>query len=106
MPWPDRVLTLITTLVLSPYSAGGAPEITSVDCTASSGIWLEKTLLCWSVIGCPSSEKELSECSPIPWNKPLESAAIPGVDNVTIELNDELWLSRGILLNASRSKSV
>ena len=26
------------TLVLSPYSAGGAPSITSIDCTASTGI--------------------------------------------------------------------
>ena len=34
----DRVVTLITRLVLSPYSAGGAPEITSSDWTESSGI--------------------------------------------------------------------
>ncbi len=57
-PKPDRVVTTITTLVLSPYSAGGAPSITSIDCTESTGIWLEKTLLCWSVIGSPSREKE------------------------------------------------
>jgi hypothetical protein len=31
------VVTTITTLVLSPYSAGGAPSITSIDCTASTG---------------------------------------------------------------------
>ena len=36
-PCPDCVVTLITTLVFPPYSAGGAPEITSIDCTASSG---------------------------------------------------------------------
>ena len=30
-PWPERVVTLMTRLVLSPYSAGGAPEITSID---------------------------------------------------------------------------
>ena len=30
-PKPERVVTLITRLVLSPYSAGGAPEITSSD---------------------------------------------------------------------------
>ena len=45
--------TLITQArdVLSPNSAGGAPPMTVIDCTASSGIWFEKTLLCWSVIG-------------------------------------------------------
>ena len=37
---------IITTLVFSPYSAGGAPEITSMDWTESNGIWLEKILLC------------------------------------------------------------
>src|ERR1017187_6196475 len=58
-PRPDRVVTTITTLVLSPYSAGGAPWITSIDCTESSGIWFEKTLLCWSVIFWPSTENEL-----------------------------------------------
>ena len=41
----------MTTLVLPPYSAGGAPEMTSIDWTESSGSWFEKTLLCWSVIG-------------------------------------------------------
>ncbi len=30
MPWPERVVTLMTTLVLSPYSAGGAPAMTSM----------------------------------------------------------------------------
>ena len=55
-----RVVTLITTLVFSPNSAGGAPEMTSMDSIESSGIWLEKTLLCWSVMGWPSTEKEFS----------------------------------------------
>ena len=36
-PRPERVVTTITRLVLSPYSAGGAPSITSIDCTASDG---------------------------------------------------------------------
>ena len=45
-PWPERVVTLMTTLVLSPNSAGGAPLMTSTDCTESRGTWLEKTLLC------------------------------------------------------------
>ena len=31
MPCPERVVTWITRLVLSPYSAGGAPEMTSID---------------------------------------------------------------------------
>ena len=30
-PCPERVVATITRLVLSPYSAGGAPEITSMD---------------------------------------------------------------------------
>ena len=42
----NAVVTTITKLVLSPYSAGGAPSITSIDCTDSIGIWLENTLLC------------------------------------------------------------
>ena len=29
-----------------------------MDSTESTGIWFEKTLLCWSVIGWPSSENE------------------------------------------------
>ncbi len=36
-PRPERVVTSITRLVLSPYSAGGAPSITSSDWTESSG---------------------------------------------------------------------
>ena len=51
MPSPDRVLALITRLALSPYSAGGTPVIISIDWMASSGTWLEKILLYWSVIG-------------------------------------------------------
>src|ERR1035441_4197073 len=39
-PSPERVVTTITTLVLSPYSAVGAPWITSIDCTESMGIWI------------------------------------------------------------------
>jgi hypothetical protein len=77
-PWPERVVTLITTLVLSPNSAGGAPEMTSNDATASRGIWLEKTWLCWSEIGWPSTENEFFAWSPIPRKRPFESAAIPG----------------------------
>src|ERR1700730_14520334 len=99
MPWPERVVTLMTTLVFSPYSAGGAPEITSSDSTESRGIWLEKTLLCWSVMGCPSTENEFDAWSPIPWKRPLESAAIPGEAKVTRELNDDEALSRGSLSN-------
>lgn len=57
-PRPERVVTTTTRLVLPPYSAGGAPSRTSIDWTASTGTWFEKTLLCWSVIGWPSTEKE------------------------------------------------
>src|SRR5580698_1459410 len=105
-PWPERVVTLITRLVLSPYSAGGAPEITSIDSIESAGIWFENTLLCWSVIGWPSTEKEFSAWSPSPWNKPLESAATPGVDSVTSELTDDEALSSGMRSNSLRSTSV
>ncbi len=59
-PCPERVVTLMTTLVLSPNSAGGAPAMTSIDWIESRGIWLEKTLLCWSVMGWPSTENEFS----------------------------------------------
>src|ERR1700689_3029845 len=106
MPCPERVVTLITTLVLSPYSAGGAPEITSIDSIESSGIWLENTLLCWSVMGWPSTENEFSAWSPSPWNRPLESAEMPGDDSVTRELTDDDALSRGSLWNDPRSMSV
>ncbi len=46
IPRPERVVTSITRLVFPPYSAGGAPEMTSIDCTEFDGIWFEKTLLC------------------------------------------------------------
>ncbi len=100
------MVTTITRLVLSPYSAGGAPSITSMDCTASTGIWLENTLLCWSVMGWPSTEKEFDAWSPRPWNRPLESAETPGDASVTSELSDEDWLSSGSLSNNCRSTSV
>src|ERR1700723_3418249 len=105
-PCPDRVVTLITRLVLSPNSAGGAPEITSNDWIESSGIWFENTLLCWSVIGWPSTENEFSAWSPRPWNRPLESAAIPGVERVTSELTEDEALSRGNFSKSARSTSV
>jgi hypothetical protein len=56
----------MTKLVLSPYSAGGAPGLTSSDWIESTGIWLENTLLCWSVIGWPSTENEFEAWSPSP----------------------------------------
>src|SRR6185437_9964230 len=105
-PRPERVVTSMTTLVLSPYSAGGAPSITSRDWIESTGIWLENTLLCWSVIGWPSTENEFSAWSPRPWNKPFESAATPGDASVTSELTDEDGLSKGSLSNNVRSMSV
>src|ERR1700722_949901 len=95
-PWPERVVALMTRLVLSPYSAGGAPSITSSDCTAADGTWLEKTLLCWSVMGWPSIEKEFSAWSPRPWIWPSESAETPGDACVTIELKPEDRLSIGM----------
>jgi len=63
-PSPERVVTLITTLVFSPYSAGGAPVMTPAIRRNPEGIWLEKTLLCWSVMGCPSTENEFSRDRP------------------------------------------
>src|SRR5215469_159040 len=45
-PRPERVVTTTTMLVLSPYSAEGAPSITSIDCTEATGSWFEKALLC------------------------------------------------------------
>ena len=45
-PWPDRVVAFTTRLVLSPYSAGGAPVITSTEAIAFSGIDVENCLLC------------------------------------------------------------
>ena len=58
-PWPERVVATMTRLVLPPYSAGGAPEMTSMDWIELEGSWLEKTLLCWSVMDWPSTENEL-----------------------------------------------
>ena len=66
---------------------------------------MEKTLLCWSVMGWPSTENEFSAWSPRPWNSPLESAAIPGVESVTSELRDDDALSKGSLSNNSLSTS-
>src|SRR5207244_10418265 len=79
--------------------------MTSNDWIESSGIWFENTLLCWSVIGWPSSENEFSAWSPSPWKRPLESAAIPGVASVTSELTEEDWLSSGSLSNKFLSTS-
>src|SRR5262250_719213 len=92
-PRPERVVALMTRLVLSPYSAGGAPEMISMDWIASEGSWLENTLLNWSVIGWPSSEIEFCAWSPRPCINPLESAATPGETIVAIAVNDEDALS-------------
>src|SRR5579862_7525944 len=92
-PWPERVVATITRLVLPPYSAGGAPSMTSIDWIELEGSWFENVLLCWSVIDCPSTENELDAWSPRPWKRPLESAETPGVVAVTSELSDEDWLS-------------
>ena len=35
-------------------------------------------MLCWSVMGWPSTENEFEAWSPSPWNRPFESAATPG----------------------------
>ena len=67
---------------------------------------MEKTLLCWSVMDWPSTEKELEAWSPRPWKRPLESAATPGVVSVTSELSVDDALSSGTLLNRSRSTSM
>jgi hypothetical protein len=70
------------------------------------GIWLEKTLLCWSVMAWPSTEKEFDAWSPRPWKSPLESAATPGELSVTSELTEDDSLSSGSLSIALRSRSV
>src|ERR1017187_10792277 len=95
----------MTNEVLPPYSAEGAPGMTSSDCTESIGIWLEKVFDCWSVMGWPSTEKELEAWSPMPWNRPLESAETPGEASVTRELTEDEPAS-GILEKRSRSMSV
>src|SRR5207247_4007426 len=61
---PDLVTMCTTRLLLSPYSAGGTPVITSIDCTASCEIWLEYRRLCWSVIGWLSIENWVWAWSP------------------------------------------
>jgi hypothetical protein len=38
---PDLVTICTTRLLLSPYSAGGTPVISSIDWTAPGEIWLE-----------------------------------------------------------------
>jgi hypothetical protein len=43
---PDLVTMWTTRLLLSPYSAGATPVITSIDWTTSGEIWLEYTRLC------------------------------------------------------------
>jgi len=58
------------------------------------------------VIDWPSTENEFDAWSPSPWNSPLESAATPGVVDVTRELSDDDSLSMGTLMNMSRSTSV
>lgn len=54
MPIESQSSSLSSIVTLS------SPPMTSIDCTASEGSWLEKTLLCWSVMGWPSTEKEFS----------------------------------------------
>src|SRR3984885_14906408 len=96
----------MTRLVLPPNSAGGAPEITSSDWTELEGGWLEKTLLCWSVIGWRRWAEGVDAGSPWPWKRPLESAATPGEERVTSELSADDWLSSGSLSKEPRSMSV
>jgi len=60
-------------------------------------------LLCWSVIGWPSTENEFSAWSPMPWNIPFESAVTPGDARVTSELTEEDALSSGSLSIKPRS---
>ena len=69
--------------------------MTSSDWTELDGSWLEKILLCWSVMGWPSMLNELEAWSPRPWKRPLESAATPGEASVTRELREEDALSSG-----------
>src|ERR1700726_3962192 len=38
---PDLVTMWTIRLLLAPYSAGGTPVMSSIDCTASDEIWLE-----------------------------------------------------------------
>src|SRR5260370_16242109 len=45
-PSPDRVVTLITKLVLSPYSAAGPPDTASLHSIESTRLWFDNTLLC------------------------------------------------------------
>ena len=59
---------------------------------------MEKTLLCWSVMGWPSTEKEFEAWSPNPWKRPFESAATPGDARVTSELRVDEALSSGSLV--------
>ena len=84
-------------LGLSPYSAGTTPLMISIDSTALTGNWLEKTRLCWSVMGWPSTLKLASACSPRGWKRPFESEAMPGLERVTSELSGALTLSVGSL---------
>ena len=46
-----------TRLVLSPNSACGDPVTISMLWMALAGSWVENTLLCWSLMGCPSMTK-------------------------------------------------
>ncbi|MEI9969914.1 MAG: hypothetical protein WDM87_15300 [Terracidiphilus sp.] len=44
---------------MPPYSAGGAPLITSIDWIELDGSWLENTLLCWSGDGLTVNRKRI-----------------------------------------------
>ena len=79
--------------------------MTSIDWMESTGIWLEKVLLVWSVIGWSSMENEFSAWSPNPWIWPSESEAMPGVARPTSELIDDDPLPKGTLSNNSLSMS-
>src|SRR5580704_906810 len=57
-------------------------------------------------MGWPSIENEFSAWSPRPWNKPFESAVIPGAESVINELIEEEALSSGSCSNKLRSTSV
>src|SRR5690349_12320061 len=45
-PRPERVVAFTIKLDLSPYCASGEPVMSSMDCSAEAGIWVEKSLLC------------------------------------------------------------
>src|SRR5260370_30875946 len=65
IPRPDLLTTRTVRLALSPNSAGGTPEISSMDCTVFGETWVDNVQPCWSELRRPSKAMVLYAFPPL-----------------------------------------